>query len=313
MERNALPRYDELPKAKGNAGSGWGLFGADDSLGLVSLQTPERIAAAAQLIRRGAMFSLNLPLGEVRPAMFDRGVPRHTPFRSASGAFDDVIDNVYPQATSQWDSLGHVPFEGDTFYNGASADDIVAGRRNTIEHWARRGIAGRALLLDVRRSVSYEPGTSYAISVADLERARERAAVTYQPGDALLIHTGYLEWYLAQSPAARAALAPRTTLQAVGLEHTESMARYLWDTHACAVVSDNPSVEVWPPDRGAWPFGFLHHVLIGQFGLALGELWWLKDLADDCAADGVHEAFLAAAPLHVRGGIGSPANALAFK
>ena len=54
-------------------------------------------------------------------------------------------------------------------------------------------------------------------------------------------------------------------------------------------------------------------MLIGQFGMALGELWWLADLARDCAADGVYEMFLASAPLNAPGGIGSPANAVAIK
>ena len=93
------------------------------------------------------------------------------------------------------------------------------------------------------------------------------------------------------------------------------MARYLWDAHVSAVVSDNPSVEVWPADAGeaAFPFGYLHRILIGQLGMALGELWWLEDLALSCRDDGRYEMFLTAAPMNVRGGIGSPANALAIK
>ena len=47
--------------------------------------------------------------------------------------------------------------------------------------------------------------------------------------------------------------------------------------------------------------------------MALGELWHLDDLAADCMVDGVYEFFLASAPLNVRGGIGSPPNALAVK
>lgn len=47
--------------------------------------------------------------------------------------------------------------------------------------------------------------------------------------------------------------------------------------------------------------------------MALGELWSLDALAADCAQDGVYEMFFTAAPLHVSGGIGSPANALAIK
>ena len=64
---------------------------------------------------------------------------------------------------------------------------------------------------------------------------------------------------------------------------------------------------------GNEPFGFLHRVLIGSLGMALGELWHLDDLAADCAADGACEFFLTSAPLNVRGGIGSPPNALALK
>jgi hypothetical protein len=48
-------------------------------------------------------------------------------------------------------------------------------------------------------------------------------------------------------------------------------------------------------------------------GLALGEMWWLSDLASDCAADGIYEMFLVSAPLNAPGGIGSPANAVAIK
>jgi hypothetical protein len=54
-------------------------------------------------------------------------------------------------------------------------------------------------------------------------------------------------------------------------------------------------------------------MLIGQFGMALGELWWTEELAADCAADGVYEVFVVSTPLHLPGGIGSPANALAIK
>jgi hypothetical protein len=54
-------------------------------------------------------------------------------------------------------------------------------------------------------------------------------------------------------------------------------------------------------------------MLIGQLGMALGELWWLSDLAADCAADGVYEMFGVSTPMNAPGGIGSPANAVAIK
>jgi hypothetical protein len=78
------------------------------------------------------------------------------------------------------------------------------------------------------------------------------------------------------------------------------------------VASDTFAVEAFPPDRER-PTGFIHRILIGQFGMALGELWWTEDLAADCAADGVYEMFFTSAPLNSPGGIGSTPNALAIK
>jgi hypothetical protein len=39
----------------------------------------------------------------------------------------------------------------------------------------------------------------------------------------------------------------------------------------------------------------------------------LEELAADCAADGVYEFFLTAAPLPITGAVGSPVNPIAVK
>jgi kynurenine formamidase len=312
-----LPDYRDLPAAPEGGRSAWGLFGADDDVGLLNLQTPARVAESARLIRTGKCFSLNAGIDSFRPTITpNRGVPRHHVLHSPGAVtVDDVYDNFYPQASSQWDSLGHAGYTSDSFYNGASLSDVVAGRRNTIEHWARRGIAGRAVLLDMGRTFAdlkrpYDPGTSTAFSVDDVELARQRSGVQFRAGDVLLLHTGFAGWYLSQ-PAAERAKVP-ADIRTPGLAHSEDICEYLWDAHVAAVASDTFAVEVFPADRRT-PMGFLHRVLIGQFGMALGELWWTEDLAADCEGDGVYEMFLTSAPLHAPGGIGSPANALAFK
>jgi kynurenine formamidase len=315
-----LPRYSELPLASRGGRSAWGLFGAGDNLGLINLLTPERVAEAARLVRRGRVFPLDMPLGSVDPALArSRGAPRHTVLHElGSAGFDDVYDNFYPQCSSQWDSLGHVGYAPDAFYNGATEADILAGRRNTIEHWARHGIAGRAVILDVAGAMTaagqhYHPAESIAIGVDELELARRRAGIEFAVGDIVLLHTGFTGWYADQPREVRQRLPRRLT--APGLAHTEEVCEYLWDSHVAAIGSDTFGVEAWPADMSpeAHPFGFLHHVLIGQLGLALGELWWLADLAADCAADGVYEAFLVSTPFNAPGGIGSPANAVAMK
>ena len=74
-----LPSYRDLPEAPRGGRSGWRVFGDEDNVGLVNLLTPERVAAAARLVRTGRMFPLDLPLGAIDPALARyRGTPRHT-------------------------------------------------------------------------------------------------------------------------------------------------------------------------------------------------------------------------------------------
>jgi kynurenine formamidase len=314
----ALPSYRELPVAEGGVHSGWHVFGADDNRGLMNLITPEVTLRASSTVRRGAVFPLDVPTGYVSPPLFSRGAPRHTVLEPRPGrTLDDVHDNVYPQSGSQWDSLGHAAFLPGQFYNGATTEQVKSGVRNTIEHWARSGIATRGIVLDVSDAVAERggPGASVAVTVEDLENARIRAQVEYRPGDILLVHTGFLDWYRDQDETVRRRLAVRETLTAAGLEHSEAMAEYLWDGHVAAVASDTAGLEVWPPDESeaAFPFGFLHPILLGVFGMAIGELWQLSDLVADCRTDDVWECLLVSAPLNAPGGIGSPANATAIK
>jgi kynurenine formamidase len=284
----------------------------------MNLLTPERVVEAAKLVRKGTVFALDAPIDAYSPPIAaSRGIPRHRVLHERGGiGFDDVYDNFFPQGSSQWDSLGHVGYRPDAFYNGATEDDVASGRRNTIEHWARRGIAGRAVILDMAQFYAearqpYDPGASVAFSVDDLESARRRAGWEYEVGDVLLIHTGFAAWYLSLPTSERVKVERH--FAAPGIASGEEMCRYLWDAHVVAVVTDTYAVEAFPPERRDDPLRYLHRMLIGQFGMALGELWWTEDLAADCARDRVYEAFLASAPLHGPGAIGSPANALAIK
>lgn len=321
-----LPSYKDLPVKPGApAGSAWGLFGDDDQLGTLNLLTPERVAAAAKLVRKGTVFPLNLPLNQPDPPLFGRGAVKVTLLEGASGR-DDYLDNFYPQASSQWDSLRHIMHPREGFYNGVRREEIVSGGgRLGIENMAQRGIAGRGVLLDVAqylkgRGEAIDYTTSAVIDRRTLEACRAYQGVEIQTGDILLIRTGWLRWYANEaSPDQKRTMAgdAMTQLRAAGLGTDEEMAEYLWDLHIAAVAADNPALEAWPP--GADPDGpsgrrsFLHFRLIPLLGMPIGELWWLDGLAEDCAADGVYEFFFTSAPLNVPGGVGSPPNALAIK
>ena len=316
-----LPGYDELPRDERGAPTARFLFGEEDNLGLVNLLTPDRVAAAARLIRRGAVFALDAEVRAFDPPLFGRGAATHRVIHDPDFPdLDDELGSYNPQSSSQWDSLAHAPGRDRRWYNGATFDQIANEGRNTIGHWARRGLAGRGVLLDVESVLleddpAYDPLTSTAITVDHLERSRVAARLELRAGDLMLLNTGFVMRYLRLPPGRRAELSDWRRFTAVGLEHSEDMVRYLWDSHVVGVATDAPAVEVWPPDfsSGAAPYGYLHHVLIPELGMALGELWWLADLTRDCREDGVFEMFVTSAPLNVEGGISSPPNALAIK
>src|SRR5688500_8159393 len=99
-EPRALPRYDELPPATAGGRSAWEVFDNPD-IGAIGLPTPERMAAAARLVRRGAMFALQAPLDLIDPGMFSRSKPRHTRIvRGGARSLDDAFDNFFPQVSS---------------------------------------------------------------------------------------------------------------------------------------------------------------------------------------------------------------------
>ena len=188
-----------------------------------------------------------------------------------------------------------------------------------IEHFARKGIVTRGVLLDIDRFLR-EKGTPLEMDSSDmitkdqLDACMRAQKMEVRRGDILLIHTGWLRWYLEEAtPEQRQRMggdAEAGALRAPGVGPAEEMAEYLWNLHVAAVASDNTSVEAWPATQQT---GFMHFRLIPLLGMPMGELWYLQDLAADCAEDGAYEFMLTSAPLHVPGGVGSPPNALAIK
>jgi kynurenine formamidase len=311
-----VPRFAELPiHAGAPPGSSWGVFGDDDELGTLNFVRPDQIAAAAALVRSGKVFSLNLELGSPDPPFFGRKAIRHTLFEKYGGtALDDCIDDLYPQASTQWDGLRHFGDPEHGFYNGARVADLTAPgtTRLGIQTWAARGIAARGVLLDVARASEepFDPLDYFAIGPELLAATAERQGVDLREGDIVLVRTGWLEAYERLDAGERERLAELARPGSAGLSG-EGIAEFLWDRQIAAVAADNPALEATRP--GDASLLGLHVALIARLGMPLGELWQLGSLALDCAEDDVYEVLLVSAPLNVRGGAGSPANALALK
>lgn len=318
-----LPSYDELPIREGlPPRSSWGLWGEDDELGTINLLTQESARRGLSCARTGRVFPLNWELEQPDPPFYGREALRHRIDRPLPQypMLDDSLDNFFTQASSQWDALCHIGHPTYGYYNGRQDSDFTGepGTRNGIEHFARKGIVGRGVLLDVARHFAatgrdVDGGSHLEFTPEDLEQTREAAGITFETGDILIIRTGWMSWYLNAAADVKADLAQDSLarLRTPGVVGGEEMAEYLWNQHVSAVAADNPAFEAWP--HGIEVDQYLHFRLLPLLGIPIGELWFLEDLATDCQADGVYEFLLTSAPLNLRGGVGSPPNALAIK
>jgi len=317
--RRRVPRYAELPVSEdAPPSSAWGVFGRDDQLGTLNFLTPERRAVAAGFARRGAVFNLDLPLHlPARPFFGARRPPRHVIDRWANSSVqDDHLDGFFPQYSSQWDGLRHIRHPDFGFYNWTSDDaaHVVDGRLG-MQNFARHGIVGRGVLLDVERYLADQgaplaPDERFEIPPSLLDDVARAEQIEVHPGDILMVRTGLAAMLLAEAERGEFSEEVRSGFACPGLAHGEETLAWLWDHQVAAVVSDAVAVEAMPFDRSK---RLIHHWGIALLGLVLGELFDLETLGADCARDGVYESFFVAKPLVLQGGVGSPANAMAIK
>jgi kynurenine formamidase len=295
------------------SGSNWGRWGAEDERGALNLQTPARVLEAARRIRTGRVYPLGLPIGRgvgpigahrpppVRLTMMNRADPNRFGHMGdlveGVGINEDVL--VIPtHSLTHMDALAHVFAEG-TLYNGWPADAV-----ETYDGATRCGIdkqpfiAGRALFLDVAALLGVDVvKPPHVIIAAELLACASAADVEIEPGDALIIRTGWLEHYLSDPESVDAQLQAGLGYDACQLIHEKDVA---------AVGADNTAIESKPFDRNV--FVGIHVELLHKLGVPMIEHLMLGEMA----ADRVTECLLVVAPLLITGGMGSPVNPIAI-
>jgi kynurenine formamidase len=301
----------------------WERWGPDDVLGTVNFIDDEKRRQAAGLVRRGVSISLSQSFDTDGPqhGWRRRTNPVHTMtdtgtdaalgkqgFPHGLGGADDVIAMPL-QCSTQWDGLGHI-FDHGMAWNGRPAQDVVTSDGDLVtgvEHLASP-VVSRGVLLDVGRVIGNdgELPDGFAITEDHLTATSEAHGPTAAVGrgDIVLVRTGRL------ARARREGWNGYAGGPAPGLSFTT--AGWLHRTEIAAIATDTWGFEV-RPNEFAEAFQPLHQVVIPNIGLLIGEMWDLDALADDCAADGVYEFLLAAAPLKVTGAVGAPLNPLAVK
>ena len=202
--------------------------------------------------------------------------------------------------------LGHVFYDGKT-YNGHSAGRIDSGGVHVlgIEH-TRDKMVGRGVLLDVARYKGVDwLEDGYGISNDELDATAEKQGVRVEAGDFVIIRTGQMERCLAEQ-----AWGGYAGGDAPGVRFENCY--WCQEKQIAAICSDTWGVEVRPneTDEVNQPW---HWVVIPAMGLTMGEMFFVKELAEDCAGDRVYEFMFCGPPLVITGGTGSPINPLAIK
>lgn len=246
---------------------------------------------------------------------------------------DDVV-TLSLQYSTQWDSLAHVGAEFDAdgdgveeavYYNGYRAGtDLVGPQQDAVgdggahrcfarhlglEHMAFHGVQGRGVLVDLAHHVGDE---WRRIDLATLREIMAADNVVVEPGDMLLLHTGFatriLEWNRTPDPAKL--FTTGSYLDA----RDDALLDWIAESQISALVADNYAVEgLLGKDRDPSRHSFLplHHLCLFKLGVPLGEMWYLHDLAGWLRAHDRSRFLLTAPPLRLPGAVGSPVTPVA--
>jgi kynurenine formamidase len=284
--------------------SNWGRWGNDDERGALNHLTPERVAAAAGLVRDGVTVTLSWPLNTT-PAPDN---PRPADYRMLawgggeplSFAKDYVGIDYHNDTHSHVDALSHVAWEG-ALYNdkpaagsgGASAESI-----ETLEN----GLVGRGVLLDIPRlrDIAWlEPGEH--VFRDELERAEREQGVAVEEGDILLVRTGHARRLTE--------LGPWDTADAKSGLHPTAMTFVA--ERGVAVLGTDTNGDTAPSTTEGVDFP-IHVLAIAAMGVHLLDYLWLERLLVACERAGRWEFLFVGAPLRIPGGTGSPLNPIAI-
>jgi len=267
---------------------------------------------------KAKFFSLNWNFELPNPPLLGREDLQHQIITRVPGINDDVYLTYNTQSSTQWDGLTHFSHPDFGFYNGVKQEQITGkpGTRNGIQVWADSGIVGRGVLIDYwlwaqKNSIHYSPGDRHEITIEQIKEVAKSQGVKFQPGDIFILRTGWIQYYLTLNQEQRNYLArPGIYPDVVGVAQGEDSLRFLWDNHFAAVAADNVAFEAFPPHPEK---KFMHEVILGLWGMPIGEFFYLDKLAEDCQKDGVYEFFFTSSPNNKLGGVASPPNALAIK
>jgi kynurenine formamidase len=195
------------------------------------------------------------------------------------------------------DALAHWAKDGQMF--GGRDPDQVYGEAGMKDLGLEQvpPIVARGVLIDAaahRGQQVLEGGT--VLQPEDLRGALERQAVSLEPGDVVLVRTGWAQYW--QQPTVYMATTP-------GL--SRSAAEWLTDQGCAVLGADQWMIDAFPPERPE-DRRACHEVCLVQRGVYILENLNLEQIAGDRRFEFL---FVALAP-PLKGATGFPAQALAI-
>jgi kynurenine formamidase len=280
-------------------------WGAGDERGAANHMKPETVLRATRLIKSGEVIELGQVLSASIPFVGTRRFDVHTKrtfMNQASnrrGSNEEVLISEIGQVGTQFDGFAHQTIE-DKVYNCFKVDEIASRGGFTKLGIDKVGaLITRGVLIDVAglKGADILPDT-YEITVQDLEGALQRQKLQLQPGDAVVIHTGWGKLW-GKDNARYGKSCP-----GIGVQAAEWLARQ----DPMLVGSDTWPVEVFPnPDTQV--SAPVHQIMLVVNGIYLLENMKLEELA----AKGVHEFAFIMQPLKLQGFSGSTVAPIAVR
>jgi hypothetical protein len=171
--------------------------GAGDERGAGAHIKPQSVLNATKLIKAGEVIELGharsalMPLSAGR--VFDMQVKRTAEFDLANKRHgnEELIVGEMGQVGTKFDGFAHQTVN-NVHYNCFKTVDIATRTGFTKFGIEKVGmLMTRGVLIDVAGFKGVDMlGDTYEITVADLEGAIKKQNLTFQPGDAIIIHTG---------------------------------------------------------------------------------------------------------------------------
>ena len=280
-------------------------WGAGDQRGSGNHMSTQTVLRATKLIKTGEVFELGRVLNDSMPLSAGRRFEvltkrtRNDPGRNHRSSNEELIVAEMGQVGTQFDTFPHQMI-GTSMYNCFKLEDI-----STRTGFTKLGVENvgalmtRAVMIDVAalKGVDMLPPT-YEITVQDLRQALTAQKLTIQPGDAVIIHTGWGKLWGKDNA--------RFQKSAPGIG--TAAAEWLAKQDPMLVGSDNSAIEVSPnPDPQL--AGPVHQIMLVVNGIHLLENMKL----DELAARRVYEFALIVEPLKIQGGTGSTVAPIAIR